>query len=117
MKHLRSFNNYNNSNVNEEFIGKVRKFFSGYESEDEFNEAKEKFEKELAEYEKEVEENPDDYVFNKKMLEENAKDNKYRGYLSKRLAGRNRDKYYIIYVDGKSGIERLATSKPDAGNW
>ncbi len=109
MKHLKSFKRY--SVVNEEFLGlgKVKRFFSGYESEEELQAAKKKFEDDLNEIEKEVKENPEDYVFDKARVEQDAADNKYKGFLDKRVAGRYRDKYYIIYVDGKSGVEKMAT--------
>lgn len=106
MKHLKEFSHFS---LNEEFWPGMRKFFSGYASKEEYEAAKQKFEEELKEIEDEVNSDPGSYYFNKEKIEQDAKSNKYRGYIDKRVGGRDTSKYYIIYVDGKTGMEEIAT--------
>jgi hypothetical protein len=109
MKYLKKFETY--SINEEELLGKAKKFFTGYESKDEKEKAKNDFHKALEEAEELVSKNPEGYVFSKANLEKRAKENNYRGGLRIQRGGRDASRVYIVYDDGVTGFEQIMSSK------
>jgi signal transduction histidine kinase len=60
------------------------------------------FYRDLDEFEKKFSENKDLYVFEKYLLEKQAIKNEFKGRLTTKFGGRNKDKIYVIYNDLKS---------------
>jgi hypothetical protein len=108
MKYLKTFENYSPVNE-EELFDKAKKFFTGHESKEAKEKAKEDFTKALDEAEEMVSKNPEGYVFNRSNLEKKAKENNYKGGLRIQRGGRDTSRVYIIYDLGASGFEKLAS--------
>lgn len=114
MKNLKTFESFSYQETNEKIKSKVRKFFKGHESKEDYEKAKSKFEKELEKVEKKVEKNEDKYSFNKKSLEKQAKGNSYLGKLVERKGGRNKDTTYVVYEKGTTKAKEFAKGAGDA---
>lgn len=106
MKHIKTFESFS---LNEE-EGSFRKFFTGHESSEARDKAMMDFMKALDEAEMEVSKNPSDYVFNRKSLEERAKDNNYKGGIRIQRGGGRDKRYYVVYDGGVSGFQSLAAA-------
>ena len=110
MNHLKRFDEFS---INEEgLFDKPMDFFTGHKSFKDKGIAKEKFLKELEELVAKVKANPEMYAQSskidelKKTLMDQAEDNGYRGSLRVQK-GRTGNKYFIIYDEKASGIQRL----------
>jgi hypothetical protein len=111
MKYIKNFESYS---TNEGVFGKTKKFFTGHEDKDEKERKKSEILKSLDEIEKLVSENPKKYVFNRKNLEKLAKEDKYRGEFKKRRGGRDSNKIFITYQEGKTGFDKLVSGSGSA---
>lgn len=89
--------------------GAIRKFFTGHESSSSKGEAMASFHKALDEAEAAAKANPEGYVFNRASLESKAKDNNYRGGLRIQTGGRDKSKKYVIYDEGTTGFQKVAS--------
>lgn len=107
MKYLKTFESY--SPINEEEEG-IRKFFTGHDSGEERDEAMMDFHKALDEAQAAVDKAPEKYVFNRESLEKKAKDNNYKGGLRIQRGGRDKARMYVVYDEGTTGFQNLATS-------
>jgi hypothetical protein len=105
MKHLKKFESFNTINEEEG----LRKFFTGHDSAEAKEKAKQEFIAALDKAEEKVKTNPKEYVFNRASLEKKAKDNNYKGGLRIQQGGRD-PRIYIVYDNGASGFEELASS-------
>lgn len=88
----------------------VRRFATGYGSEEEMEERKKAFFAELDDIEEDFEENPDNYFFSdwnskRDQLEKAAEENNYLGHIEQ-IGKKDR---YVRYVKGKKGFEKMAT--------
>lgn len=88
----------------------VRKFATGYGSDEEMEERKKAFFAELDDIEEDFEQNPDNYFFSdwdskRDQLEKAAEENNYLGHIEQ-IGKKDR---YVRYVKGKRGFEKLAT--------
>lgn len=108
MKYLKTFENYS-INEEEEILGKAKKFFTGYESGEERDQAMLKFIDALDEAEELVSKNPEGYVFNRARLEKQAKENNYKGGIRIQRGGRDSSRVYIVYDKGITGFEKAAS--------
>lgn len=107
MKYLKKFENY--SPINEEEEG-IRKFFTGHDSKDDRDKAMLDFHKALDDAQAAVDKNPEGYVFNRERLEAEAKENNYRGGLRIQRGGRDKSRMYVVYDEGATGFQTLASS-------
>lgn len=113
LKHLKPFDSF--STINEEEEGSFRKFFTGHSSEKDKEESKKKFMTALNSAETELEKNPDDYAQSKNWesakskLMKKAEDNNYKGGLRVQRGGRD-TRYYIVYDEGTSGFQKMASA-------
>jgi hypothetical protein len=88
----------------------VKKFATGYGSDEEMEERKKSFFTELDDIEQDFEENPENYFFSdwdkkREQLERSAEANNYLGHIEQ-LGKKDR---YVRYVKGKKGFEKMAT--------
>jgi hypothetical protein len=88
----------------------VRRFATGYGSDEEMEERKKAFFAELDDIEQDFEENPDNYFFSdweskRDQLENAAEENNYLGHIEQ-IGKKDR---YVRYVKGKRGFEKMAT--------
>lgn len=117
MKHLKTFESYG-TKTNEglkDIKGKVSKFATGYASKEERKKAEEAFMKKLEEMEKKAEKESDDFVFDKAALLKKAKENKFLGELEERTS-RKDGRTFVVYVDGRSGFQDLASGAKHSTN-
>lgn len=110
MKYLKKFESYSPINEEEEILKGAKKFFTGFGSKEEKEEAKENFVKALDEAEALVEKDPKGYVFNRKNLEKIAKDNNYKGGLRIQKGGRDASRIFIVYDKGVTGFSKAASA-------
>ena len=110
MKYLKTFESFSPINEEEEILGKARKFFTGHESSEDRDKAMLDFHKALDEAEAEVNKNPEGYVFNREALEDQAADNNYRGGLRIQRGGRDKSRMYVVYDEGATGFQTLASA-------
>lgn len=101
MKYLKTFESY--SPINEEEEG-VRKFFTGHDSREDRDKAMMDFHKALDDAQEAVDKAPEKYVFNRESLEEQAKDNNYKGGLRIQRGGRDKARMYVVYDEGTTGF-------------
>ena len=88
----------------------VRRFATGYGSEEEMEERKKAFFAELDDIEEDFERNPDNYFFSdwdskRDQLEKAAEENNYLGHIEQ-IGKKDR---YVRYIKGKRGFEKMAT--------
>lgn len=107
MKYLKTFESF--SPINEEEEG-LRKFFTGHEGKEERDQALRDFDKALEEAEETVNKDPEKYVFNKEALKKKAEENNYKGGLRIQRGGRDKSRIYVVYDEGASGFEQLASA-------
>ena len=90
--------------------GSIRKFFTGHEDGGERDEKMLDFSKALDKLDEQgADENPD-VVYNRASIESKAKENNYKGGIRIQKGGRDSSKMYVIYDNGISGFEDLASS-------
>lgn len=88
----------------------VRRFATGYGSDEEMEERKKAFFAELDDIEEDFEQNPENYFFSdwdskRDQLEKAAEENNYLGHIEQ-IGKKDR---YVRYVKGKRGFEKMAT--------
>lgn len=105
MKHLKTFESFS---INEE-ENRFRKFLTGHESKESRDKAMVDFHKALDEAEEKVSKDPEAYVFNRESLEKKAKENNYKGGLRIQRGGRDSKRVYVVYDDGITGFQDLAS--------
>jgi hypothetical protein len=116
MKYLKTFESFS-INEEEEIIGKVKKFFTGYETKEEKEAAKKNFEDQLAKAKEDFQKDPKEwgvaYQNNfdgiAKKLSKEAESDSYRGDLEVRYY--NTPKKAMKYVAAKrlTGMQQVAT--------
>ncbi len=107
MKHLKTFEQYA-PEVNEEIFGGVKKFFTGHESGEDKDAAKEKVTKQLDELLTKY----TDLASNKEKYLGQASDDNYRGSFSATRA-RSTGKTIIVYNPVSTGMQKLASAAGD----
>lgn len=107
-KHLETFESYSSINEEESLLKKTRGFITGHETKSDEIKAKENIMKELDEFDKEVAKDPSKYIYNRESIEKNAKENRYRGRVTKR-ASRTSNKYIIAYQDVNTKLSELGS--------
>lgn len=107
MNHLKTFESFDSNEIDEG----LRSFVTGYASVAAKKKAKDDFDKKIKEIEDKVSKNASDYSFNKKALEKKAKENNYLGKLRTQKGGRDKNKTYVVYQDGKTGIGSLTPTR------
>jgi hypothetical protein len=110
MKYLKTFESFSPINEEEEIFGKARKFITGHESSEDRNKAMVDFHKALDEAEAKVKENPESYVFKRETLEKQAAENNYLGGIRIQQGGRDKSRLYVVYDEGATGFEELASA-------
>jgi hypothetical protein len=116
MKYLKTFESFSPINEEEEIFGKARKFFTGHESSEDRDKAMLDFHKALDDAEAAVSRNPEGYVFNREALEKQAADNNYRGGIRVQRGGRDKSRLYVVYDEGATGFEELASAAGGESN-
>ena len=106
MKYLKTFENYS---INEEEEG-IRKFLTGFDSREDRDKAMMDFHKALAEAEEKVSQNPSEYVFNKSHIEEQARENNYKGGIRIQRGGGRDKRFFVVYDAKATGFEELASA-------
>lgn len=109
MKYLKTFESYS-INEEEELFDKAKKFFTGHEGKEDRQKTMTEFMTALGEAEMMVAENPEGYVFNRAALEKKAKENNYKGGLRIQRGGRDTSRVYIVYDEGVSGFQKIASA-------
>jgi vacuolar-type H+-ATPase subunit I/STV1 len=113
MKNLKTFESFSTNEGMKDIFNKgkkaVKKFFKGHESKEDFNKAEKAFMKELSDAEAKVKKDEDSFSFDKKGLQEQAKENDYLGKLDMRKGGRNKKITYVVYDKGTTDFKRLAS--------
>jgi hypothetical protein len=119
MKHLKTFESFS---INEEegwfdeisnIYAKGKKFVTGHESDEAKEAAKEAFFTELDKIQQENQGNQN-FVFNRSVVEKDAKENDYKGHIDARRSARD-GKIYVLYVKGVTGLEDVAKTATPTG--
>lgn len=111
MKYLKTFESFSPEAINEEEeIRGIRKFFTGHESSEDRDKAMMDFHKALDDAEAEASKNPEKWVFNREALEKQAADNNYKGGLRVQRGGRDKGRIYVVYDEGTSGFQNIASA-------
>lgn len=108
MKHLKTFETHS---INEE--EGLKKFFTGYDSKEEKESAKQEFYKALEEAKAKVSEDPNKYSFNEKALIKKAESDNFKGGLRIQKGGRS-NKVYVVYDKGVTGFDKVASGGGNA---
>lgn len=90
--------------------GAFRKFFTGHESGEARDKAMMDFHKALDDAQAAVDKAPEKFVFNREALETKAKKNNYKGGLRIQRGGRDKSRVYVVYDDGITGFQNIASA-------
>lgn len=90
--------------------GAFRKFFTGHESSEDRDKAMMSFHKALDDAQAAVDKAPEKFVFNRESLEAKAKANNYKGGLRIQKGGRDKSRAYVVYDEGATGFQDLASA-------
>jgi len=90
--------------------GAFRKFFTGHDSGESRDKAMMSFNKALDDAQAAVDKAPEKFVFNRASLETKAKENNYKGGLRIQKGGRDKSRAYIVYDEGVTGFQDLASA-------
>jgi hypothetical protein len=108
MKHLKTFGQHHDNDINESMWGDVKKFTTGYGNKEEKEGKKSEIITQLDNIEASVKENPEAWQFNRDYLMKAAEGNNFRGELRTKKGGANPNKTYVIWNDKATGLQDIA---------
>lgn len=93
--------------------GALRKFLTGHDSPEDRDKAMIEFHKALDEAQAAVDKAPEKFVFSRDKLEKKARANNYKGGLRIQRGGRDKSRFYVVYDEGVTGFQQLASGAGD----